>query len=127
MSRSPVLPSDQRSVDRWFDTSVFSPPALAGQVTDMAGVQRVLALGNTPFTFARGPGIANTDLAVFKNFRIFEKLTAQFRAEAYNVFNHTQFKSVGNNNQLKPIWDRSGTQTAADFGKITDARDPRKT
>ena len=91
----------------------------------MAGVQRVLALGNTPYTFARGPGIANTDLSVFKNFTILEKLKAQFRAEAYKVFNHTQFQSVGLNNMLKPIWDRSGTQTASDFGRITAARDPR--
>jgi hypothetical protein len=121
MSANPVLSSDKRGVDGWFDTSVFSPPALAGQVTTMAGVQRVLALGNTPYTFARGPGIANTDLAVFKNFTIKERLTAQFRAEAYNVFNHTQFTTVG----TKPIWDRSGLQTSADFGKVTDARDPR--
>lgn len=87
----------------------------------MAGVQRVPALGNAPYTFARGPGIANTDLALFKNFTIKEKLTAQFRAEAYNVFNHTQFMTVG----TKPIWDRSGLQTSADFGHVTDARDPR--
>jgi hypothetical protein len=121
MSANPVLSSDKRNVDGWFDTSVFSPPALAGQITTMAGVQQVLATGNTPYTFARGPGIANTDLAVFKNFTIFERLRAQFRAEAYNVFNHTQFSAVG----LKPVWDRSGTQTATDFGKVTDARDPR--
>ncbi|MDQ2949012.1 MAG: hypothetical protein M3Y27_24235 [Acidobacteriota bacterium] len=68
---------------------------MAGQVTDLAGVMRVLALGNTPFTFARGPGIANTDLAVFKNFKLKERLTAQFRAEGYNAFNHTQFSTVG--------------------------------
>jgi hypothetical protein len=60
-------------------------------------------------------------LAVFKNFTIKEKLTAQFRAEAYNVLNHIQFMTVG----TKPIWDRSGLQTPADFGKVTDARDPR--
>lgn len=56
MSGNPVLPKDQRTVNQYFDTSVFSPPALAQQVTDMAGVMRVLALGNTPATFARGPG-----------------------------------------------------------------------
>jgi hypothetical protein len=106
---------------------MFSPPALAGQITDPAGVQRVLATwlatGNTPHTFARSPGIANTDLAVFKNFTIKERLTAQFRAEAYNVFNQTQFTE--HNMGLKPIWDRSGTQPAADFGSVTEARDPR--
>jgi len=121
LSANPVLSSGARGVDQWFNTSVFSPPALAGQVTDMAGVLRVLALGNTPFTFARGPGIANTDLAVFKNFHLKERLNAQLRAEGYNAFNHTQFSTVG----LKPVWDRSGGQTTSDFGKVTAARDPR--
>jgi hypothetical protein len=121
MSANPVLSADKRTVDQWFNTAVFSPPALPGQVTNMAGVMQVLARGNTPYTFARGPGIANTDLALFKNFKIFERLNTQFRAEAYNAFNHTQFMTVG----LAPVWDRSGTQTSSDFGHVTDARDPR--
>jgi hypothetical protein len=35
-----------------------------------------------------GPGFFNTDLSVFKNFTITESVRAQFRAEAFNVFNH---------------------------------------
>jgi hypothetical protein len=82
---------------------------------------RVLALGNTPKTFARGPGINNTDLALFKNLKLTEKLTTQLRFEAYNVFNHTQFNAVGATAQ----WDQSGAQVNTSFGKITSARDPR--
>ena len=121
MSANAVLPKDQRTITQWFNASVFSPPALAQHVTDMAGVLRVLATGNTPSTFARGPGINNTDLALFKNFKIREKLNTQFRAEAYNVFNHTQFSGVGTTAQ----WDQSGAQVNTSFGKITSARDPR--
>ena len=121
MSGNPVLPKSSRTLDHWFNTSVFSPPALAQQVTDLAGVVRVLARGNTPKTFARGPGINNTDLALFKNFMIREKLSSQLRIEAYNVFNHTQFSGVGTTAQ----WDQSGAQTNASFGRITSARDPR--
>src|SRR5262249_6100633 len=66
-SRDAELPRNQRTVDQWFDTSVFSPPALAGQVTDMAGVERVRAIGNVGRRIARGPGMFNTDLALFKN------------------------------------------------------------
>jgi hypothetical protein len=121
MSSNPVLPKDQRTLNQWFNTAVFSAPALAQQVTDMAGVLRVLATGNTPKTFARGPGINNTDLALFKNFKIFEKLTSQLRFEAYNVFNHTQFSAVGTTVQ----WDQSGAQTNTSFGRVTSARDPR--
>ena len=116
MSGNPVLPKDQRTVNQYFDTSVFSPPALAEQVTDMAGVLRVLALGNTPVTFARGPGLNNTDLTLFKNFKFQEKVNLRFQIEAYNVFNHTQFSGVGTSAQ----WDQSGAQVqrAGDLAEI---------
>ena len=121
MSGSAVLPKDQRTVNQYFNTAVFSPPALAQQVTDMAGVLRVLALGNTPATFARGPGLNNTDLTLFKNFRFKEKVSLRFQIEAYNVFNHTQFSGVGTSAQ----WDQSGAQVTSNFGKVTSALDPR--
>jgi hypothetical protein len=121
ISGNPVLPKDQRTVNQYFNTSVFSPPALAQQVTDMAGVLRVLALGNTPATFGRGPGINNTDLTLFKNFKICERVNLRFQAEAYKVFNHTQFSGVGTSAQ----WDQSGAQVTSNFGKVTSALDPR--
>jgi hypothetical protein len=116
-----ALPANQRTVDRWFDTSVFSPPALAGQVTDMAGVQQVLALGNVGRRIARGPGIFNTDLALFKNITLAGGPKVQLRIEAYNVFNHTQFDTVN----TSATWDQSGVQTNPAFGHVTGARDPR--
>jgi Carboxypeptidase regulatory-like domain len=118
---SAVLPRGKRSVDQWFDTSVFSPPALAGQVTDMAGVQRVRAIGNVGRRIARGPGMFNTDLALFKNINLAGGLKAQLRIEAYNVFNHTQFDTVN----TTATWDQSGVQTNPSFGHVTGARDPR--
>jgi hypothetical protein len=72
----------------------------------MAGVLNVLARGNTPKTFARGPGIANTDIALFKNIKFTERAKAQLRFEGYNAFNHTQFNAVGTTAQ----WDQSGAQ-----------------
>lgn len=43
-----------------------------------------------------GPGINNTDLGLFKRFyfRGEERRWLELRAEAYNVFNHTQFTSI---------------------------------
>jgi hypothetical protein len=119
MSGNPVL--SNKTFYQWFNTSVFSPPALAQQVTNLAGVLQVLARGNTPKTFARGPGIANSDLALFKNFKIVERVNTQLRFEGYNAFNHTQFSGVGTTAQ----WDQSGAQVNTTFGKITSARDPR--
>jgi hypothetical protein len=121
---SAVLPKNKRTVDRWFDTSVFAPPALAQQVTDMAGVQAVLARGNAGRRIARGPGINNTDLALFKNVKVAGAVNAQLRIEAYNVFNHTQFADLEDPGR-NPQWDQSGAQINPAFGRVTAARDPR--
>ena len=48
-------------------------------------------------------------------------MKAQFRAEAYNVFNHTQFSTI----DTSPTWDQSGAQTNPSFGKMTAAQSPR--
>jgi hypothetical protein len=40
-----------------------------------------------------GPGLANTDFSVHKNFKIREQVNLQFRMEFFNVFNKVQFRS----------------------------------
>lgn len=44
--------------------------------------------GNTPRNFARGFGAWQLDMAVRRDFPIYENLKLQFRAEAFNIFNH---------------------------------------
>lgn len=99
---------DPHTVNEWFDTSVFSAP-VAGQ------------WGNTPRNFVRGPGRDNWSLSLFKNFWFNQERGSnlQFRAEFFNVWNHTQF--IGNA-ALNGISKNLG---ASDFGKITGAYDPR--
>ena len=58
----------------------------------------------------RGPRFSNIDLGVVKNFPLFsEKYKLQFRADAFNAFNHTNF---GQPNTL--------ISSASNFGVITD-------
>ena len=45
-------------------------------------------LGNAGRNTLLGPGWFNTDASFFKNFALTEKLKGQFRAEAFNFFNH---------------------------------------
>jgi hypothetical protein len=52
-----------------------------------------------------GPGIADTDFSVYKNFKLTERIGMQFRMEFFNVFNTVQFRGnaqgfVGINNQI---------------------------
>jgi hypothetical protein len=51
-------------------------------------------LGRNAF---RGPGLANVDLALFKNVEITEAMRLQFRTEIFNAFNRVNlFIPVGN-------------------------------
>ena len=48
--------------------------------------------GNAPRTVnCYGPGYINSDLSLNKNFRVSERINAEFRAEALNAFNTPQF------------------------------------
>jgi hypothetical protein len=51
-------------------------------------------LGDAPRNFVRGFGAWQMDVAVRREFPIHERLKLQFRAEAFNVFNHPDFGSV---------------------------------
>jgi hypothetical protein len=42
-----------------------------------------------------GPRFVNTDFSAFKNFRVHEEYNVQFRAEFFNLFNHSQFYLPG--------------------------------
>jgi hypothetical protein len=52
------------------------------------------AVGNAPRNFTRGFGVWQMDLAVRREFPIYERLKLQFRAEAFNLFNHPNFGTI---------------------------------
>jgi len=85
------------TMERYFDTSVFS------QAPNFT-------FGNVGRTLpdVRLPSTNNLDASLFKNFRIRERTTVQFRAEAFNAANH-------------PMWGAPGTNVTdpGSFGVIT--------
>jgi len=60
-----------------------------------------------------GPGLWRYDMALSKETHIFERLNMQFRVEAFNLFNHTNFSTVNT------------TLTSSLYGRVTGTRDPR--
>jgi hypothetical protein len=50
--------------------------------------------GNAPRNFVRGSGAWQMDFAMRREFSIYDRLKLQFRAEAFNVFNHPNFGAV---------------------------------
>ncbi len=55
-----------------------------------------LTFGDSGRNSLAGPGRLNFDMGVFKRFRIRESKSVEFRAEAFNVFNHPQWTGVNN-------------------------------
>jgi hypothetical protein len=50
--------------------------------------------GDAPRNFVRGFGAWQLDLALRKDFSVYERLKVQFRAEAFNICNHPNFGTV---------------------------------
>jgi hypothetical protein len=52
--------------------------------------------GDTPRNYARDFGAWQTNFAIRREFPIHERLHLQFRAEAFNLFNHPSFSGINN-------------------------------
>lgn len=87
----------------WFSPNDFADPPY-GQFNN--GTQRSICCG---------PGLNDWDFAVHKKISITEDKYLQFRAEIFNIFNHTNFYNPDGNFSDGPT----------EFGKITEAQDPR--
>ncbi|HYT19858.1 MAG TPA: TonB-dependent receptor [Candidatus Polarisedimenticolia bacterium] len=91
------------TVASFFNTSVFVPTPVNANRPGTAGRGVVT-----------GPSFQRWDVSLFKNTKLRgEHMYVQFRAETFNVFNHTNFSAVGTN------------ITLSTFGKVTTANDPR--
>jgi hypothetical protein len=100
-------PVSQR-LTKYFNTSVFSQPA-------------AFTLGNAPRTLpdVRGPSSENIDFSLFKLFRPMERLTVEFRAEAFNILNQVVFGMPNtsiNSNQFGVISSQANSPRAVQFG-----------
>jgi hypothetical protein len=96
---------------QWFNTAAFADvpscdPTQAAPVCNYT-------YGNAKLGSILGPGMQTWDLSLFKNIKFTERLEMQFRAEAFNVFNHTNYSGidtiVGDSN----------------YGAVVAAHDPR--
>jgi hypothetical protein len=98
----PTLPRGERSIDGWFDPSAFAVPA-------------PFTYGNSPRNVLFGPGDIVIDMSLMKNTAINDDVTVQFRAEFFNLLNHTNFGNPAAN-----------ISVASTVGRIFGAGDPRQ-
>lgn len=92
------------TIDQWFNTACFAPQNSTG-ISNIAG--------DAPRGSVNGPPTTRVDFTMSKTVRFSESVNIQLRAEAFNVFNHTNFRNIGT------------SRTAANYGQVTSYRDPR--
>ena len=91
--------------EQWFNTACVQANPTAAPVSN--------TLGNAGRGVIDGPPTERVDFSLFKNFRFSERFRLQLRGEAFNVFNHTNFRAI------------NGVTTQASYGQVISVRDPR--
>jgi Carboxypeptidase regulatory-like domain/TonB dependent receptor len=79
---------DPNAPGYWFQTTNGVQLAAAGQSDGPWAQPAVDTFGNVGRNQLRGPRYFDTDLSLFKNFTITERVRAQFQFQFYNIFNH---------------------------------------
>lgn len=90
-----------------------SNPSPTQWLNPAAFVRHSLGFGDAGRNILTGPGLQDIDVALSKNTAITEKIGVQFRAEAFNLFNHPNF--------AQPV----NAITAATYGQIIATRATR--
>jgi hypothetical protein len=97
-----ALPADKRTIQEWFNTSLFET-ASAKQLVDNLRTFPLYLSG------VRAPGLSVADLGLSKRVNLREHMTLQLRGEAFNALNTPQFSPPNT------------TVTSTAFGTITGA------
>lgn len=102
-------PNNNAPHDRlqFFNTACFQ----LNPTTTTTGVTNVV--GNAGRGIINGPSTKRVDFSLIKNIQFSENVRLQLRGEGFNVFNHTNFRTIIVN------------VTAANYGQVTAVRDPR--
>jgi hypothetical protein len=85
---------------QYFSPAAFGPSALGTE-------------GDARRRYFHGPGINQWDFALLKDTKITERFDLQFRAEFFNIFNHTQFLTPSGITGFS-----GGVATSASFGQV---------
>ncbi len=98
--------SGPKTATEWFNTSAF-------QKLEPDPQGRFQVFGDEGRNAVVGPGYVNWDFSAFKNIRLTESKTIQFRGELFNLLNHTNFRL--------PVSDIE----SATFGQVQSDVSPR--
>jgi hypothetical protein len=99
----PMASGDERTIANWFNRSCVTAPTDPSQ-----------PFGNAERNSVRGPLFWQFDMSASKRFNLPGTAQFEFRFEAFNLLNRTNFRAP------------NGNRSAAGFGTITATYDPRQ-
>ena len=99
----PMASGDERTIANWFNRSCVAAPTDPSQ-----------PFGNAERNSVRGPLFWQFDMSASKRFNLPGTAQFEFRFEAFNLLNRTNFRAP------------NGNRSAAAFGTITSTYDPRQ-
>jgi len=107
------------TIGEWFNTSAFVIPGCDVSDPKCHPTDPPLRPGDARRGSIVGPDYKRWDASIFKNTKIGERVTTQFRAEFFNALNNVNY-ALG-----FPLTGMVTSRTLGSFGEITAARDPR--
>ena len=114
-----IAPVAVHTTAAWFNPCAYdhapTPTVDIGGVPTVEG--ELSPLSRAPLY---GPRFVNTDFSAFKNFHIHEGYTVQFRAEFFNLFNHSQFYLPGGPTGMQDL--SSISSFGAIYGTVNNPR-----
>jgi hypothetical protein len=99
----PVASGNDQTINNWFNKACVSAPTDPSQ-----------PFGNAGRNTVRGPMFWQFDTALSKTFGLVGPARFEFRLEAFNLLNHTNFRAP------------NGNRSSGGFGTITATYDPRQ-
>jgi outer membrane receptor protein involved in Fe transport len=103
----------------------FSRPC-DGHVTPQPGETPTICYGNERRNQFVGPNFFNADISLFKTIKVSERVNMQFRSEAFNVLNRTNFQLPGGINNRVNAQPGSAVAALAVFGQSAGTFNPRQ-
>jgi hypothetical protein len=90
----------------WFDPLAYKPVTTA-------------RFGTSGYNSLRGPGTKNLDFSIYRTFKFTERLSLQFRAEAFNLTNTPHFSNPGANVSNLQLNQDGSVRTLGGFTQVT--------
>lgn len=103
VSGDPYAPEGEQTINNWFNRNAVTIPTDPSQ-----------PFGNATRNSVRGPGFWQVDLAASKSVGLTGSSRLEFRIEAFNLLNRSNFRAP------------NGNRSQAGFGTITATYDPRQ-